>query len=387
MAQQVEPAAGGHAGTAVFCLVAFLVPWAPDRVLLHSALATVAVLLSGRLPRMRPPEALAILLSAWVFATLMWTSNDEATLQSGLRYASSCLIFAAARHIVTTGPRLLAIGYSYLAACAAVSLKLIGQSILDGEPTYPSLELEVRLGIQGTNINFTAYSLVTGVLLICLLLRTDGQPRSVRLCLYTLVAVSAYGVALNGTKGALIALALLAPYLILSKVAPRLAWTVVLVAVPTLLVVVPLGLISDSGLLHLDELFGHSTTGDVAGRLLVWPHAVSTWSEAVMTGIGAGVFTASNPYEIGPHTILLTLGNDLGLTGICLYAAVVASALGPAASRETPVNRRLAGLLLVGMFPLWLTGHWEASPAAWLALALFSTVPWTLSARGRNTPT
>jgi hypothetical protein len=107
---------------------------------------------------------------------------------------------------------------------------------------------------------------------------------------------------------------------------------------------------------------------------------MSAWSQAPLVGNGAGVFPALNPYHIGPHTLLLTLGNDLGLIGVVLYAATFFTALAKPASYSLPLSRRLVGVFLAALLPIWLTGHWESSPGAWLALALLSVLPRVLGA-------
>lgn len=69
-----------------------------------------------------------------------------------------------------------------------------------------ALDLNVRYGIEGYNINFTAYSLVTGCVLAIVVTNVSGLPRLIKLGIYAMLPVLAYAVLLSGTRGALVAL-------------------------------------------------------------------------------------------------------------------------------------------------------------------------------------
>jgi O-antigen ligase len=152
-------------------------------------------------------------------------------------------------------------------------------------------------------------------------------------------------------------------------------WAAVAIVVPSMLILVPLTSSRDGWLPWLESIFAYRVTGDLSGRLQLWPYAMEMWSESLMTGAGAGTFAVSNPYLMGAHNLVLTLGTDLGLIGAILYAAVYVTALARAGSGTVP--RRLVGLFLISLLPIWLTGQWEVSPGAWLVLAVLSTLPLT----------
>jgi hypothetical protein len=68
--------------------------------------------------------------------------------------------------------------------------------------------VSVRFGVDGLNLNFTAYTFVTGIVLAAVLLSVAGQPRFVRVGLYVLIIAFVYGILLNGTRGAMMAIVL-----------------------------------------------------------------------------------------------------------------------------------------------------------------------------------
>ncbi|MFG1779338.1 O-antigen ligase family protein [Micromonospora sp. NPDC049048] len=361
------------ASVALVSGVAFLACWSVDQTYLGPALL-LAVVLSGRMPRPGLVDVLAVLFGAWVVASLGWTVDTSATRSAVYLYGTCVLLLIAVRHVVTTTRDLLAVGGAFLAGCLLRAVELIREPSLTG-PTgrAGAFDLTIRYGIEGFNINLTAYTMVAGILLALLMGAVGGLPRAARVVLYASVPLLGYAVLLSGTRGALAALVLGAAYLLCSRAAPRTCWRVAAFVVPAALILIPLGM-GEATLLRLDGLVADRATGDLAGRMLVWPEAVAVWWQSPLAGIGAGAFTAVSSWGIGAHSLLLTLGADLGLIGVLCYAAVLTAAVRPVGNASRP-GARLAGLFLVTFLPIWLTGHWESAMAAWLPLALVSLVP------------
>ncbi|MER7469957.1 O-antigen ligase family protein [Micromonospora sp. NPDC000018] len=359
---------------ALLCAAAFMAAWSQDHPLVCAALIVGVIVFSGRLPHLRAPDAMALVVAAWAGATTIWSLDHGASARATLNYASAALLFVATRHVVVRMSSVLTVAACYLTGCLVRARDVITQASTGDLPQRTdALDLTVRFGVEGINFNFTAYTLVTGALMASLLLTVGGQARLTKLLTLAPLPVLAWGVLLNGTKGALVALLLVPVYLAVSKVLPRVALAVAAVGVPALLVLVPLGLGQDI-LLGFDSGFGQRTTGDLSGRLLIWPDAAASWSDSLLLGIGVGAYPLVNPLGVGAHSLLLTVGNDLGLVGLLGYVAVFALALG-AYARGFPPARRRAGLFVVTLSPIWLTGHWEVALGAWLTLGLLTALP------------
>ncbi|MEU4773239.1 O-antigen ligase family protein [Micromonospora sp. NPDC023644] len=355
-------------------MAAFMAAWSQDHPHLCAALIVGTIVFSGRVPRLRAADGMALLVALWAGATTIWSTDSGASARATLNYASAALLFIAARHVVVRMSSVFLVAACYLAGCLVRAWGVVRQAITGDLPQRTdALDLTVRFGVEGINFNFTAYTLVTGALMASLLLTIGGQRRLTRLLMLAPLPVLAWGVLLNGTKGALVALVLVPVYLAVSRVLPGAALAVAAVAVPALLVLVPLGLGQDL-LLGFDTSFGQRTTGDLSGRLLIWPDAAATWSDSLLLGVGAGAYPLISPFGVGAHNLLLTVGNDLGLLGLLGYVAVFALALG-AYARRFPAARRRAGLYVVTLFPIWLTGHWEVALGAWLTLGLLTVLP------------
>ncbi|MEU4528827.1 O-antigen ligase family protein [Micromonospora ureilytica] len=369
-----QPRPGGPSGSLpavlVLCVVAFMAARPPWWSFNYAALlALMAIGLSGRLPRLRAVDTLALLLALWAAASLLWSSRTDLTLPAAYRYLSVCLLLVACRHVVRARRDLLLVGWAYLAGCAIVAVEVVTGARSQGDV----LLFDHRYGIDGREVNLTAYTLAVGVVLALVLALAGAHRRSLWLAPLGLIALLGYAVLLTGTRGAAIGVLLGLLIALAAHLLPRLtAFTVAGIAGIAVLAV-PFGMAPQNEMLWLDGLYGRPT-GDISGRLSIWPYALSTWWESPLTGSGAGVFISTNPYEIGPHNLLLTVGNDLGLVGVLLYFGTMAAALVTVA-RTGRTALLLACAFTAAMLPIWLTGQWETALGFWLTLGLLTVLP------------
>ncbi|WP_328534908.1 O-antigen ligase family protein [Micromonospora zamorensis] len=362
---------------ALICAAAFLAAWSPNLANTYGgALAVAAVLVSSHLPRFRLPDTLAGLTAMWALgSTLLDTVDPAATRWLAYMYASACLVFIAVRHVVRNRTYLITVAYAHLAGCVATCFTLVTGARGNADQRDAILDYNVRYGVDGVNINYTSYTLATGAVLAAVLLCVGPRSRVMRAVLVVTLLALAYGVLLTGSKGATLGLVLGAAFLALSRITWKLAGVMARVCVPALILLLPFTAASlfSSTAQRLDGLFGRET-GDLSGRLEVWPVAISAWMEHPFAGLGPGVFRLENPYQIGPHNLLLTVGTDLGLIGVLLYGSTMVAALTYAARNPGHTGRVVAGLFATSLLPIWLSGHWEYSQGAWLVLALLSVV-------------
>ncbi|CCH17331.1 O-antigen ligase family protein [Micromonospora lupini] len=364
-----EPA-GSLPAVLTLCVVAFLAARPPWWSFNYGAiLAVIAIVLTGRLPRLGKLDVVALLTGGWAAASLLWSSRTDLTGPAAYRYISVCVLFVACRHVVRGRRDLLLVGWTYLGGCAVVAVEVATGARSQGQV----LLFAERYGVDGKEVNVTAYTLAVGVALALVLAAAGAHRRLLRLAPLALIVLLGYAVLLTGSRGAAIGVLLGLVAALATRIAPRLTALTVAGFAAALIALVPFGLAPKAELLWLDGLYGRPT-GDISGRLSIWPYALSTWSESPLAGSGAGVFIGTNPFEIGPHNLLLTVGNDLGLVGVALYFATMAGAL--VVTARTGRAGLLTACAFVGvMLPICLTGQWETSLAFWMALALVTVLP------------
>jgi O-antigen ligase len=177
----------------------------------------------------------------------------------------------------------------------------------------------------------------------------------------------------NGSRAAVLS----AVFLLLWTVGHRFVPRIGIPALCAAIFVAQLGTFTGAvdGALRLVDAGTIRGTGDLAGRLTSWPLARQLFEEHFIVGVGAGGFPAINPYRIGAHNLFLELGTGLGLLGIVLFVGTVFTALVRSTRTVEPRFRNLViGSLLAAWAPIYLSGHWELSAAAWVAIALFSRI-------------
>ncbi|TNH27618.1 O-antigen ligase family protein [Micromonospora orduensis] len=333
-------------------------------------LAAAALLASGRIPRIGPADYLAILICCWASATLMWSRDIESSQIAVRAWWTVALLLIAARHVLSSRRRLLLVAGSYLAGAGWTAVELIRASRLD--------ETALRVSLEGVGVNYTAYCLVTAALVTVLLLVARVGVRPVRAALWLLLPLFGYGTMLTGTRASQIALVAVAAYLVVDRLAGR-TWAFAIGVSAALLVLVPFGHLARYQPQWLANVFDRPLD-DLSGRLAVWPVAEASFWDSPLVGIGAGAFPSTNPYYgVGAHSLVLTLGNDLGVIGMVMFAALIGFLIRDAAPWLSRQHGILVGALIVGWTPIWVSGHWEISPVAWLTLALWSRLPVALA--------
>jgi O-antigen ligase len=126
----------------------------------------------------------------------------------------------------------------------------------------------------------------------------------------------------------------------------------------------------DLPLRYFDGLWSRHT-GDLAGRLTVWPRARQQIAEHPVWGIGSGNFAATDHSGIFTHNLLLEITVGLGIIGLVLMCLFVVTAfrITPA---DPPARVVIVGCFVAAFAPIYLSGVWEISPAGWIILALFT---------------
>lgn len=229
---------------------------------------------------------------------------------------------------------------------------------------------DVRKSIEGVNSNFTAYVLAGSIYLWMISWgRHVLTGRWIRWVMISLVLYAAVQIIDLGTRGAIISVIAMACWVLFFPFFPR--GGVVPLALSVLLAAV-LGSfgVFDSLLLSLDSWYIRST-GDLSGRLDLWPIARSMFDSFYMfAGIGAGAFPEVNPLGIGAHNVFLSIMLDAGLIGLTLFLMFLLLLFRPALSRRASRDSvYLFGLFICFWFPIGLSGVWEVAPFSWLLLA------------------
>ena len=124
-----------------------------------------------------------------------------------------------------------------------------------------------------------------------------------------------WGIALCGTRGAAIGCACMAAWLLACRILPVRQAFIALVLVVAAFGLATLTGVADPMLRYFDGLWSRHT-GDLAGRLTVWPRARQQIMEHPIWGLGTGNFAATDHSGIFTHNLLLEIAVGLGMIGL-----------------------------------------------------------------------
>lgn len=359
-------------GPRIFLLAALacFAVFEPSRVTTLGPFIATVIFLTGRPGKLRLdlPNIMALALATWALASSLWSMDAYFSMRVGLNYLAMAVIFIAARDAVRSVAQLRTVVLGYLVGCFVLAGKVIlearqGNALGDG-----------RLNLEGLNINYAGYAFAVGFAMILLLWVTVPLTLRRKAIISCTLAALILGVYLSDTRGAFIGLAFLVLWLLICafcRTRPPLKMLVLAVLVTTWAIATGA---FDRASLAVESFFGRET-GDWSGRLIIWPIAREDWAEHFLFGGGASTFFLRGTVGVGAHNLILELGTGLGLVGVILYLLFLWSSLG---KRPTAAGEKL-GPVLIGSFIAvsafsYLTGHWELSPAAWIALAVFSRI-------------
>lgn len=321
-------------------------------------------------------DALAVGFLSLTVASLFWTSNTFATNLAVLNMLACCASFVALRLLMRCRRDVLWVstGLAMGSLVALVQLFISGASF---RVEYSSVD--ARFTVGDLNANYLAYSFVTAAFaLVVLWSARTARGGAVRLWLVGLLVLQYVGILINGTRGALVSMVLLVAWFGFWRIRHRVPWKILVVCASVVTIVISAGWIDP--LIESSVTRSSRDTGDLNGRLTIWPYARDLIGRRPLFGHGADTlpWIAGNPFQIAAHNAFLDIAVGVGFVGVGIFVALLWSAV---IHDTRTLNRGLRGLF-VGSFimvttPILLSGYWTESPVFWFSLALVSRVSFT----------
>lgn len=360
-------------------IVAGLSTFDPALTLAVGPWVAIAVFILGRPLKLqiKAPMVLALAFVLWAYASQEWTAFPEITRATAFLWGQILVMFVAAYDLLKTKAHVRLVAYGYLVGAVFTVAKNI---FTDPYATEVAVAAGARAELGNANVNYVAYALSAGFGLVLLLWMTKKNTKSAVLGLGGAVAFIVIGVNISDTRGALLGLALVVGWVLISLIFPRPPLVTAVVALLLVAFSIVTG-VADQASLTLES--GVRATGDWSGRLVIWPWARDVWAADPWIGVGAGGFREMNAYGVLAHNIILQTGTGLGIIGVAILVALIWSALAwKRTAGKQPKRALLVGAFLLASAPAYLSGVWETAPASWVALAIFAR----LGVLGLDTP-
>lgn len=320
------------------------------------------------LARIRPNSGSLWLapLMIWVFASSTWSFSPELTDEFSKKFAATLLATLTALTVVET----TAILKRCIMAISLGTIVCLIQFVRENGWNIDAIsgESSVRATIEGINANYFAYTIATACGL-CFILLDRGASLRERFSWFVVCLLSGSVIAMSGSRGALIGVLMAALWVAYRTVRPQGHYVARCFRILYLL----LPVFAITGI--VDERFRPETvsareTGDLNGRLRIWPMARQFFWDHPIRGIGAGTFEFESGLGFLPHNSYLTFAAELGLVGLTLFCMSI-WLLGVPTKNEVSTGATLPSEIIALInAPLLYSGVWDRSPVFWISLAL-----------------
>jgi O-antigen ligase len=318
----------------------------------------------------RPPAFLvvAFVFVLWIALSVFWSADVSTSLPEALAWFQQLGLAFVLWDVFRTRRAVLAGLQAYVLG-AFVAVAWASANYLAGNPFYTHYD---RFSPGDTNPDGFGFLLALAVPVAWYLAALAGSERAGRwrVVNYAYLPVAFLGLALSGTRTALIAalVGMLFGLATVTRLRPwaRIAVAVLLASAVYLLlpVVAPLRSFERLGTTGTEL-----TQGDLNGRLEQWQQGLASFSDHPLLGVGVNMYRSVNNLGKVAHNSYLSVLVELGLVGFVLFASILALVLMSALAHRGWERAFWLTLLLV-----WAIGAstltWEHRNSTWLFLTL-----------------
>jgi hypothetical protein len=360
-------------------LLAFTIPWeravAVPGVGAFARLLGVAALGLGLLAllqggRLRKPSALLLGMIAfvcWVALSQHWSAERAAAVVRTETFVQLLVMVWLFWQLVRTTRDHYSLMQAYvLGAWVAAGWMLIAFATGDQQGRYTLAE-------SNPNWNALAIAIAIPMAWHLTLVARRRLAVAVNLCF---IPAGVFAIALTASRGGfLVALLALSAIPLTYPSLPRGRKLALILLSPVALVAV-VSLTPEASVERLSRAQDEIREGSFSSRGVIWDAGLESIREHPMRGRGAGNFGRATEDSFGhprsAHNAYISVAVELGLPGLILFLALLASAVLPLATLKGP-ERVAYAVLWATLLAALIPANWEYHKATWFVLALFAS--------------
>jgi O-antigen ligase len=344
------------------------------------------VLATGRVRKLERFHVAMLALVVWSFASLLWSSDQSATIQYVVTMAQLFILALVVWDVATTFDRVSALLQAFVLGAMIGVLQVLSVFVRSGVAGF----FRSRATVTGFNPNDVALIFALAVPMALFLATSRKTSMPVRVLNFAYVAGACLAIPLTGSRsgvGAGLALLLVGAVRAVSVRSVK-ALGGALVAVG-LIIGVSHSLPSFT-LARLQQGIPLVESGNFSARGAIWGEALRVGWEHPIGGVGAGAFALVDPlyrscdgsgYSLlqgttqssctgaAAHDVFLSEFAELGFVGLLLFGWVAWIVL-----KAIPGQPNGRSWLWAGCMSVWLVAvllnPWELNKSAWLLFAL-----------------
>jgi O-antigen ligase len=344
-------------------------------------------LATGRVRKLERFHAAMLALLLWSFVSLLWSSDQTATIQYVLTMAQLFVLAMVVWDVAVTFDRVSALLQAYVLGAFAGVVQVVSVFLRSGVGGF----FRSRATVAGFNPNDIALIFALALPMALFLASSRATSKPVRILNYTYVAGACLAIPLTGSRsgvGAGLALLVVGAARAVSQRSVKvLGWGLVAVA----LVIGVLHSLPTFTLDRLQQGIPLVESGNFSARGAIWAEALHIGWDHPIGGVGAGAFALVDPlyrscdpsgYSLlqgtkqsctgaAAHDVFLSEFAELGIVGLLLFGWVLCTVL-----KAIPGQPGGRSWLWAGCMTVWLVAvllnPWELNKSAWLLFVLIA---------------
>jgi O-antigen ligase len=322
--------------------------------------------------RMRKPGAFHLVLFLfliWNAVSIYWSKDPARSLAHTLTWFQLFLFSLILWDLFTNREALRAGLQAYVLGCYVAFLSAL-INFLQGTAFYSYYD---RFAAGETNPYGFGFILVLGIPVAWYLVSSRSSSRwggLLRVVNYLYVPLAFLGIALSGTRTALVATVPGMAYGFLSMTRLRPAIRITIVATLLIAIVLLIPFVQPlRSFQRLGTLATELTQGDLNNRTNNWKQGLQAFTEKPIFGVGSNMYRSVNTWGKVAHNSFLSVLVELGFVGFLLFGLILTIAVSEARGQPKWYARFWLTMLMV-----WAIGSftltWEHRKSTWLFLSL-----------------
>lgn len=288
----------------------------------------VTVIYTDQFRKPGPFHLLVFLFVLWNAASVFWSADPSQTLVHFTRWVQLLILVLILWDLYTTRAAVLA-GLQAFVLGEFVAVTFAIQNFFTGDVYYNTYQ-RFSAAEQSSPDGF-GVMVVFGIPVAWYLASTRSPFRmhhALKLVNYAYIPAAFFGLALSGTRTALIASTVAMAFGIASLTRLRLAARIVVFILLALVILLLLPHVTE---LKSFQRFGTTATelteGDLNNRTNNWAEGFEVFTEHPVLGVGAAMYRSVNRLGKLAHNSYLSVLVELGLVGFALFGAILALAV------------------------------------------------------------
>ena len=281
------------------------------------------VLVTGRLRKLGPFQVMVCLFVLWNILSVFWSENPNRSFAHSRTWAQMFLLVVILWDLYTTRASLLAGLQAYILG-AYVAVGSAVYNYFTGKVYYTNYQ---RFSAGETNPDGFGFIMALGIPVAWYLagsINNHGVGRFLRFVNYVYIPAALLGIALSGTRTALIASVVGMAFGLASLTRLRL---IARIAIFILLSSIILFLLPHVQTLksfqRLSTTGAELTSGDLNNRTNNWSEGLAAFAERPLLGVGSNMYRSINSLGKVGHNSFVSVLVELGLIGFILFSIIL----------------------------------------------------------------